>query len=208
MKHKKKTMVKSSISHQILLMDWIYKKIAFIREQKKISALQMAKSINVTINTYVNIERGRCDIKLDNLILIAHYLDVCPSSLLNREHVSLSSYSTLELLIELSSREFNDHKVKTNFFMYDRLREIRQKKCFSQKYMTEILNCSQDHYLKIESGKRSPRLNFYAKLVSELEIHPNFLIHGTSLSLSKYNELEIINELNSRYNHAYIVNAT
>lgn len=176
-------------------MQTIYEKIAELRQLKQISMDDMAESLDISVDTYIKIEMGESDIKLERLFYIAYYLDVCPSVFFTQRPRALSSYSTLELVIELNTLVTSVHPVYPEpLFMAHKLKELREKQGINQITLIEHIACSRDHYTKIESGTRSPRLNLFFKLAKALNAHPCFLIRHR-----QYNELEILNELTVRY---------
>ncbi len=173
----------------------VYEQIAELRYLKQISINEMAESLNITADTYIRIEMGESDITLDRLFYIAHYLDVCPSYFFTQHPRTLSAYSTLELLVELNTVMTLVHTVYPEpLFMAHKLKELREKQGLSQMALTKHIDCSRDHYTKIEAGTRSPRLNLLFKLAKALNVHPCFLIRH-----SQYSELNILNELAMRY---------
>ncbi|WIG71407.1 helix-turn-helix transcriptional regulator (plasmid) [Photobacterium damselae] len=84
-------------------------------------------------------------------------------------------------------------------FMVRKLKELREKQGLSQMALVQQIDCSRDHYTKIETGTRSPRLNLFFKLAKALNVHPCFLIRH-----SQYSELDILSELTTRYQSTYI----
>ncbi|WIG71408.1 helix-turn-helix transcriptional regulator (plasmid) [Photobacterium damselae] len=50
----------------------IYEQIAELRYLKRITLDDMAKSLDITVDTYIKIEMGESDIKLERLFYIAH----------------------------------------------------------------------------------------------------------------------------------------
>ncbi|WP_340642398.1 helix-turn-helix domain-containing protein [Photobacterium damselae] len=173
----------------------IYEQIAELRNLKQISLDDMAKSLDITVDTYIKIEMGESDIKLERLFYIAHYLDVCPSYFFTQCPRTLSAYSNLELLVELNTVMTLAHPVYPEpLFMARKLKELREKQGLSQMVLIQQIDCSRDHYTKIETGTRSPRLNLFFKLAKALNVHPCFLIRH-----SQYSELDILSELTARY---------
>ncbi|UJZ96588.1 transcriptional regulator (plasmid) [Photobacterium damselae subsp. damselae] len=173
----------------------IYEQIAELRYLKQISLDDMAKSLDITVDTYIKIEMGESDIKLERLFYIAHYLDVCLSYFFTQRPRTLSAYSNLELLIELNTVMTLERPVYPEpLFIVRKLKELREKQGLSQMVLIQQIDCSRDHYTKIETGTRSPRLNLFFKLAKALNVHPCFLIRH-----NQYSELDILSELTVRY---------
>lgn len=173
----------------------IYEQIAELRYLKQISLDDMANNLDITVDTYIKIEMGESDIKLERLFYIAHYLDVCPSYFFTQHSRTLSAYSNLELLVELNTVMTLERPVYPEpLFMARKLKELREKQGLSQMVLIQQIDCSRDHYTKIETGTRSPRLSLFFKLAKALNVHPCFLIRH-----SQYSELDILSELTARY---------
>ncbi len=51
-------------------MQTIYEKIAELRQLKQISMDDMAESLDISVDTYIKIEMGESDIKLERLFYI------------------------------------------------------------------------------------------------------------------------------------------
>lgn len=177
-----------------MILQSIAEKINQVRELRRLSIAQLANQLEISQSTYINMEMGKCNIPLERLFYLSHFLYTCPSYFLNNDTCSLSDYSSIELLLELGYRQ-EQRYCKDKIFAYPLLREIREKRDLSQVEIAKRLGCSRDLYVRIESGNTSPRLRTYFDLIAILNISPCFLLRNTLLSLSAYSNYELLNEL-------------
>ncbi|MGN0431562.1 MAG: helix-turn-helix domain-containing protein [Lachnospiraceae bacterium] len=80
-------------------------------------------------------------------------------------------------------------KKSTNVEIGNRLREIRENLSKSQAELAEILDVSDDHYRKLESGTTSLTIEKVRLLYEKLHVDPTYLLVGRrqeEFDLDKY----------------------
>ena len=153
------------------------KRLKIIRNELKISQIEMAKALNISIKGYWNYENDEREPKLEILKRIVEKFNINPHWLLTGDgEIFFKNEESLNNTYFYKEKFTNIEDAYRNFGK--RLTIIQDNNQYSDSKMAEILNISHCAYINIKLCKKEPNIKIINKLKKIFDVDINWLLYG------------------------------